>query len=404
MIAPRLEATRAAGLARLMDFVPRAGADYARNRNEDRGPQDRSNVSGLSPWIRSRAVTEWEVVAAVVERHGAQAAAMFVQEVCWRTYWKGWLALRPAIWSRYRAEAESLRADWISRPAYRQAVEGRTGIDAFDTFARELVETGYLHNHARMWFASIWIFTLGLPWPLGAEWFLHHLLDGDPASNTLGWRWVAGVQTRGKHYLARAENIRAYTAGRFQVDYPLNETALPVTEMEPIPEPCLLAPSAPDRGRRAPCGWIVTSTDVRAPWECRTRPASIAGFVRAQPSCADAVSAFRSALVRDAVDQWKAEGGHAVRIEGSDGAAQFREWVTRQELKHLLMVEPEVGGDMDLQSEIVDWCARLGVTLEYQRRRWDARLFPHATHGFFRFREQIPLIAGEARTLAGFSD
>jgi deoxyribodipyrimidine photo-lyase len=65
---------------------------------------------------------------------------------------------------------------------------------------QELVETGYLHNHARMWFASIWIFTLRLPWELGADFFLRHLLDGDAASNTLSWRWVAGLHTKGKHY------------------------------------------------------------------------------------------------------------------------------------------------------------------------------------------------------------
>jgi deoxyribodipyrimidine photo-lyase len=58
-----------------------------------------------------------------------------------------------------------------------------------------------------MWFASIWIFTLRLPWPLGAAFFQAHLQDHDAASNTLSWRWVAGIQTPGKHYLARAENI-----------------------------------------------------------------------------------------------------------------------------------------------------------------------------------------------------
>ena len=58
-----------------------------------------------------------------------------------------------------------------------------------------------------MWFASIWIFTLELPWQLGAEFFMQHLYDGDAASNTLGWRWVAGVQTQGKHYLASEWNL-----------------------------------------------------------------------------------------------------------------------------------------------------------------------------------------------------
>ena len=59
-----------------------------------------------------------------------------------------------------------------------------------------LKEDGYLLNHVRMWFASIWIFTFNLPWQLGANFFMENLLDGDPASNTLSWRWVAGLQTK----------------------------------------------------------------------------------------------------------------------------------------------------------------------------------------------------------------
>lgn len=57
-----------------------------------------------------------------------------------------------------------------------------------------------------LWFASVWIFTLRPPWELGADLFMRQLLDGDPASNTLSWRWVAGMHTRGKHYLARRDN------------------------------------------------------------------------------------------------------------------------------------------------------------------------------------------------------
>jgi hypothetical protein len=77
-----------------------------------------------------------------------------------------------------------------------------------------------------MWFASIWIFTLELPWQLGAEFFMQHLFDGDAASNTLGWRWVAGVQTQGKHYLASEWNIKKFTNNRFN-NIKLKESAPP---------------------------------------------------------------------------------------------------------------------------------------------------------------------------------
>jgi len=77
-----------------------------------------------------------------------------------------------------------------------------------------------------MWFASIWIFTLDLPWELGAEFFLKHLYDGDSASNTLGWRWVAGIQTPGKHYLASEWNIKKFTNNRYE-KIKLNEGGKP---------------------------------------------------------------------------------------------------------------------------------------------------------------------------------
>jgi len=104
------------------------------------------------------------------------------------------------------------------------AIEGKTNIDCFNEWVIELKENNYLHNHTRMWFASIWIFTLELPWQLGAEFFMQHLFDGDAASNTLGWRWVAGIQTQGKHYLASEWNINKFTNNRFK-NIKLNENA-----------------------------------------------------------------------------------------------------------------------------------------------------------------------------------
>ena len=212
--------TRARALARLADFLPAAGRRYADTRNHDDGPADggRSNVSQLSPWLHAGLVGEAEVLEAVLGAHSPRAAEKFVAEVFWRIYSKGYLEQRPAIWADYCAGRDNALAAVGRNPglrtAYAEATEGRTGITAFDTWAQELVTTGYLHNHARMWFASIWIFTLKLDWRLGADFFLRHLMDGDAASNTLSWRWVAGLHTKGKHYLARADNIARYTAGR----------------------------------------------------------------------------------------------------------------------------------------------------------------------------------------------
>ncbi len=215
----QFEPTRAAGLARLGEFLPRAGRFYAEHRNADEGAvaPARRNVSQLSPWLHSGLLGEAEVIAAVLGQHSPRAAEKFIAEVFWRIYFKGYLEQRPSVWASYVAGRDralaALEANAGLRTAYTQATEGRTGIEAFDHWAHELAATGYLHNHARMWFASIWIFTLRLDWHLGADFFLQHLIDGDAASNTLSWRWVGGLHTKGKHYLARADNIARYTAG-----------------------------------------------------------------------------------------------------------------------------------------------------------------------------------------------
>ena len=144
----------------------------------------------------------------------------------WRTYWKGWLELRPKVWTDYLIELNKIREDFKNNQNYKNAIEGKTNIECFNYWVNELKENNYLHNHTRMWFASIWIFTLELPWQLGAEFFMQNLFDGDSASNTLGWRWVAGVQTQGKHYLASEWNIKKFTNNRFN-NIKLNENATP---------------------------------------------------------------------------------------------------------------------------------------------------------------------------------
>jgi len=211
----------------LQAFVNNGLSGYERLRNYDFGPADRHNVSLLSKYITHRVLFEYDVVQRILAQHPMQMVEKFVQEVFWRIYWKGWLEHRPAVWADFTAFDHSQ----TPQTPYQQAINGKTGIDCFDVWATELQNTNYLHNHARMWFASIWIFTLGLPWQAGARFFMQHLNDGDAASNTLGWRWVAGVQTSGKHYLARASNIEQFTDGRF-APARLNETALPIAALQ----------------------------------------------------------------------------------------------------------------------------------------------------------------------------
>ena len=220
------EPSRAKALDKLNNFVENNLYEYSKLRNFDFGPENRSNVSCLSPYITHGIISEKEIINKSLSKFSFSKNEKFIQEVLWRTYWKGWLELRPNVWTDYLIELNKIREDFKNNQNYINAIEGKTNIECFNVWVNELKEKNYLHNHTRMWFASIWIFTLELPWQLGAEFFMQHLYDGDAASNTLGWRWVAGIQTQGKHYLASEWNIKKFTNNRFN-KIKLNENATP---------------------------------------------------------------------------------------------------------------------------------------------------------------------------------
>ncbi len=220
------EASRAKALNQLNNFVENNLGEYSKLRNFDFGPEKRSNISCLSPYITHGIINEQEVIQKTLSKFSFSKNEKFIQEVLWRTYWKGWLELRPNVWADYLIKLNQVKNEFRDNKDYIAAIEGKTKVDCFNEWVNELKENNYLHNHTRMWFASIWIFTLELPWQLGAEFFMQHLYDGDAASNTLGWRWVAGVQTQGKHYLASEWNIKKFTNNRFQ-NIKLNENAPP---------------------------------------------------------------------------------------------------------------------------------------------------------------------------------
>ena len=220
------EASRVKAIEKLKNFIEKNLSEYSRLRNFDFGPSKRENVSCLSPYVTHGVLNEIEIIKKSLAKFSFSKNEKFIQEVLWRTYWKGWLELRPNVWNDFLASLNDIRDEFKNDPNYIKAIDGKTNIECFNQWVKELKEINYLHNHTRMWFASIWIFTLNLPWQLGAEFFLKYLYDGDAASNTLGWRWVGGIQTQGKHYLASEWNIKKFTNNRFQ-NIKLNENAPP---------------------------------------------------------------------------------------------------------------------------------------------------------------------------------
>ena len=182
--------TRKDSLEKLTFFIKNGLNNYSSKRNFDFGPDKRSNVSNLSPYIRKRIIHEIEVLQECLKFNKYENIEKFVQEVFWRTYWKGWLEGRSEIWDQYQKstlELKQLYSQGVRKKNYQNALTGNTGIDCFDFWVNELIDFGYLHNHARMWFASIWIHTLNLPWQLGADFFKEtYLMQTQPLIRCLG--------------------------------------------------------------------------------------------------------------------------------------------------------------------------------------------------------------------------
>ncbi|MEN3233295.1 FAD-binding domain-containing protein [Methylobacterium ajmalii] len=364
--------TRAAGLDRLAGFLSGPGADYAAARNTDPGREEAPTTSCLSPYLRRRLLTEEEVARAAVSAFGERGAEKFVSEIFWRTYFKGHLETHPKAWAGYRAGREAARVRLSDEPGLRRtherAIAGETGIDGFDAWAAQLVADGFLHNHARMWFASIWIFTLRLPWELGAAFFLRHLRDGDPASNTLSWRWVAGLHTRGKPYLARRDNIREFTRGRHD-PAGLNEGAASLDEeMPPREVPLPPADAAPD----GPVALLLHLDDLNP----ETLPLGaarvmrVAGLLVSAEEACETVRAADAAAMADALARAAAHFGCPVEPMRKGWAGG------------LPVATPyaPVGPSADA---LPAGCCRI-------RRDWDERAWPLSNRGYSRLRGAIP--------------
>lgn len=394
---------RDAGLARLETFLPRAGRAYATSRNFDFGAEDRSNVSALSPWLRHRLITETEVLSAVLSKHGFNAAEKFIQEVFWRGYFKGWLQHRPQVWDRYRTDVAGLSSTLDAEPGlkrrFTQATAGQTGIDAFDHWVRELVETGYLHNHARMWFASIWIFTLKLPWQLGADFFAQHLLDWDPASNTLSWRWVGGLHTVGKTYLARADNIAKYTDDRFNPAGQLATDASALSESHAAAlQDITDIPAAPTGV--GPSILLITDDDT---WVDPTifDNADIKGVIgltgaqgRSPHPISDSACRFAYTAVASGV-------AHASRLCGdipsrvfgeNDWGSALSDFARACGAYRIITAEIQTGPSSDALFNAAPELKAADIEISIFRRPYDQAVWPHAKKGFFGLKKQIPTI------------
>ena len=352
---------------KLDKFIRNNLENYSRRRNFDENEHE--NVSRLSPYIRYRIITEEQVIRAALDQYPYPHIQKFVDEVFWRTYWKGWLEQRPVVWQWYKDELSNHIHNLPDK--YFEAVEARTEIDCFNHWVKELKNTGYLHNHARMWFASIWIFSLKLPWQLGADFFLQNLLDGDAASNTLSWRWVAGLQTKGKHYLATGENIEKYTHGRFSPRN-LDENATTLNDSRMMPEPAMpdFKFSCSYKGR---IGLLITEEDARAEQWMELDFAAIAALN---------LSSYKSPL-----GIAKHVNNHVNKIlQGYEIIDDIKNWKSRNNLDVIITA-------FTPQGHVNDFLKNYNISKIV--RTYDAVCWPHATKGFFKFKKSIPDLISE---------
>ena len=395
--------TRRDALDAWRDFLPKVPS-YTSTRNSVQ--PGHANVSRLGACIRFRTLLEDEVIRDTLERHAFGVAEKWLQEICWRRYWKGWLETRPAIWTRWR---QRVRALGLELPAERLAraeavAAGASGVACMDAMARELMETGYLHNHARMWWASFWIHVEQLPWELGADFFFRHLLDADPASNTLSWRWVAGLHTPGKSYVVRLSNIEKYAPHYLAGDSSGNERLADVSVGATVPEnidafavqPLLQTPSFSPPAMKNFGIWL-------HPDDLVPEIGPLAGLAPTSIAACFSESIYRETfqlsprriaglkvVLRDALERAAAHFGCAtLALKAEDPADALCSWAVENKLSEVVALAPMVGPVRDMLGSLERRLQAAGIRLTLLRRLSDATAFSFVSAGFFPFWQKM---------------
>ena len=390
--------TREAGLKRLKEFAPLAGETYSNERNFDFSSTKKNSVSALSPWIKHRLITEEEVLIEILKYHSPHSAMKFIQEVFWRGYFKGWLEQHPTVWSHHNEklikEYTKLENNKFIKENYMSAINGETGIECFDFWCEQLKSTGYLHNHVRMWFASIWVFTLKLPMELGADFFMLHLIDADAASNTLSWRWVSGLHTKGKAYAARASNIEKFTNGQFNPSGQLVEDINPLTEN--IDHPLVSLPQL-DKSIQKDAVLLVTEEDCSPETSLETKDLEVEilplylekKYPRwIQPN--NSVRFFSNTAVQNTCQRLGQLG--VEKIDKTKWTDTILEASDRLGTKNIIIPKVPVGAVKSKLRKVKKNLAEHDIYIYEHYKNYDIYTWQHASKGFFKLKKQIPNI------------
>ena len=390
--------TREAGLKRLKEFAQLAGETYSNERNFDFSSTKKNSVSALSPWIKHRLITEEEVLIEILKYQSPHSAMKFIQEVFWRGYFKGWLEQHPTVWSHHNEklikEYTKLENNKFVRENYMSAINGETGIECFDFWCEQLKSTGYLHNHVRMWFASIWVFTLKLPMELGADFFMLHLIDADAASNTLSWRWVSGLHTKGKAYAARASNIEKFTNGQFNPSGQLVEDINPLTEN--IDHPLVTLPQL-DKSIQKDAVLLVTEEDCSPETSLETKDLEVEilplYLEKKYPQWIEpnnSVRFFSNTAVQNTCQRLGQLG--VEKIDKTKWTDTILEASDRLGTKNIIIPKVPVGAVKSKLRKVKKNLAKHDIYIYEHYKNYDIYTWQHASKGFFKLKKQIPNI------------
>ena len=390
--------TREAGLKRLKEFAQLAGETYSNERNFDFSSTKKNSVSALSPWIKHRLITEEEVLIEILKYHSPHSAMKFIQEVFWRGYFKGWLEQHPTVWSHHNEklikEYTKLENNKFIKENYMSAINGETGIECFDFWCEQLKSTGYLHNHVRMWFASIWVFTLKLPMELGADFFMLYLIDADAASNTLSWRWVSGLHTKGKAYAARASNIEKFTNGQFNPSGQLVEDINPLTEN--IDHPLVTLPQL-DKSIQKDAVLLVTEEDCSPETSLETKDLEVEilplYLEKKYPRWIEpnnSVRFFSNTAVQNTCQRLGQLG--VENIDKTKWTDTILEASDRLGTKNIIIPKVPVGAVKSKLRKVKKNLAEHDIYIYEHYKNYDMYTWQHASKGFFKLKKQIPNI------------
>ena len=349
------------------------------------------NVSALSAFISRGVLREKTLLKKVIS--SANKNEKFIQEIFWRIYWQGWLESHKNIWKDYKQNIKHIENNKLSSLInYQDAINGNTSIKPFNEWVKILKEHGYLHNHERMWFASIWIHYLQIPWELGQKFFYENLLDGDVASNLLSWRWVSGLQTLGKKYIATEENINKYTNNRY-LGFKLPKVRNIILKNEDRILNSINASKFKEPYKN--CAFVIMDNnlnlDLFKKVKSKINALILLKFNLKPIEKSKTVIKFQKGIYKEFVQKEINEKIKYYEFQLPDENLKFISFLKNNKIKNLLMDYYRIGYEKDcfddLISKIKDNILVHNILDSFYDQSWE-----HCQKGFFKFREKIPTL------------